>query len=127
MKKITGCGDTNIPQVDNSELECDPIIKEICVLLESSYPTLGVSAGQSQQAYNSALYNRLLTILQNINSLWDATNDLGNSPFLGEGLLPSYADDEDAGADGLQSGDFYITNGDGTAPLNVQGIVMQKT
>jgi len=41
-------------------------------------------------------------------------------------LLPPYADDADAGANGLVAGDRYQTSGAGSAPLNVQGIVMIK-
>lgn len=40
--------------------------------------------------------------------------------------LPSYADDSDAGTNGLVSGDTYQTNGTGASPLNVAGIVMIK-
>ena len=41
-------------------------------------------------------------------------------------VLPAYADDADAGANGLVAGDRYQTSGAGSAPLNVQGIVMIK-
>ena len=41
-------------------------------------------------------------------------------------VLPSYADDADAGANGLVLGDRYQTSGAGSAPLNVAGIVMIK-
>jgi hypothetical protein len=40
--------------------------------------------------------------------------------------IPSYADDADAGANGLIQGDVYQTNGTGSAPLNVAGIRMIK-
>jgi len=40
--------------------------------------------------------------------------------------IPSYADDADAGANGLIQGDVYQTNGTGSAPLNVPGIRMIK-
>lgn len=41
-------------------------------------------------------------------------------------VLPSYADDADAGANGLNTGDVYQTNGLGASPLNVPGIRMIK-
>jgi hypothetical protein len=40
--------------------------------------------------------------------------------------IPSYADDADAGANGLIQGDVYQTNGTGSAPLNIPGIRMIK-
>jgi hypothetical protein len=40
--------------------------------------------------------------------------------------IPSYADDADAGANGLIQGDVYQTNGTGSAPLNIAGIRMIK-
>jgi hypothetical protein len=40
--------------------------------------------------------------------------------------IPSYADDTAAGAGGLVAGDVYQTDGTGSAPLNVAGIVMRK-
>ncbi len=41
-------------------------------------------------------------------------------------VLPAYADDADAGANGLVAGDRYQTSGAGASPLNVAGIVMIK-
>ena len=41
-------------------------------------------------------------------------------------VLPAYADDAAAGVGGLLQGDRYQTSGAGSAPLNVQGIVMIK-
>jgi hypothetical protein len=40
--------------------------------------------------------------------------------------LPFYSDDAAAGAGGLNTGDFYQTDGTGAAPLNVVGILMVK-
>ena len=40
--------------------------------------------------------------------------------------LPAYENDADAAADGLTTGFLYQTDGTGTAPLNVAGIVMIK-
>jgi len=40
--------------------------------------------------------------------------------------VPSYADDADAGANGLIQGDVYQTSGAGSAPLNIAGIRMIK-
>ena len=40
--------------------------------------------------------------------------------------LPAYADDAAATADSLPEGSLYQTDGSGTAPLNVEGIVMIK-
>lgn len=40
--------------------------------------------------------------------------------------LPAYADDADAGANGLTNPDWYQTDGTGAAPLNVPGLVLIK-
>lgn len=40
--------------------------------------------------------------------------------------LSAYADDADAGTNGVATGELYQTDGTGTAPLNIAGIVMIK-
>jgi len=40
--------------------------------------------------------------------------------------LSAYADDADAGTNGVVTGELYQTDGTGTAPLNIAGIVMVK-
>lgn len=40
--------------------------------------------------------------------------------------LSAYADDADAGTNGVVTGELYQTDGTGTAPLNIAGIVMIK-
>ena len=41
-------------------------------------------------------------------------------------LLSAYADDADAGTNGVATGELYQTDGTGSAPLNIAGIVMIK-
>ena len=66
------------------------------------------------------------------NDIFTVLNTTGGSIFkvktnnIINEVLPSYADDADAGANGLVLGDRYQTSGAGSAPLNVAGIVMIK-
>ena len=62
--------------------------------------------------------------LLNIDNVFIVKNQGGNTIITQK--LPQYQDDADAGANGLTTGDLYQTNGAGSAPLNVAGIVMIK-
>jgi hypothetical protein len=65
-------------------------------------------------------------------TIFMVNNISGNSVFsiAPNGIIneqvPSYADDADAGTNGLIQGDVYQTNGTGSAPLNIAGIRMIK-
>ena len=66
------------------------------------------------------------------NFVFSVNNVSGNNAFrikpsgIINEVLPPYADDADAGANGLVAGDRYQTSGAGASPLNVAGIVMIK-
>jgi hypothetical protein len=49
-----------------------------------------------------------------------------NQFYIDPNLLPAYADDADAGTNGLSPGQIFQTDGTGAAPLNVAGILMVK-
>lgn len=73
-------------------------------------------------------------LTQDANNLPDEIDDTsvaiytGNNPVVGfpDFTEGSFDDDTDAGNGGLLPGQFYTTTGNGAAPLNAPGIVIQK-
>lgn len=54
------CGQTNIPEVDNTELQCDSYVYDSCIIIKEAIPYLGVPSN----ATLAKLVERLLVKLK---------------------------------------------------------------
>lgn len=89
---MSGCVQVNIPEVDNTPIECEDIISTNCVATIEDYPYFGTVEGD------------LLTVLLNsirakVKTIEDNGIDLT--------ALATYADDTAAGVGGLVAGKPY--------------------
>ena len=59
-KKLT-CGQTVIPQVDNSNLACEEYISESCIIVKDASPIIGTQNNQSLREVLLKVFDKLET------------------------------------------------------------------
>lgn len=74
MTKIA-CGQTTIPEVDNTALPCDKYISEDCIIIAEAIPYIGSMNNSSLKDVLEKLVEKLKTQARLINNLQNQINN----------------------------------------------------